>query len=596
MSEPNHISVNVVGTPHPNCGIVPLVLYNCPKFCHDYDFFGCLSDNAYYCSFKIDEEYTVYELVINNVISNNGRRLSYLSIAFSIPRGYELETTNPYRVLIDLWNEFAKNYLFLKDVRTKTYEFHSVHIDSHVLDKIAQSYLLKPSDNLYRTMKKDGGRALIVQTKEKIEELLKDVQYPQFSKFRKVYIAERVVGDSSHFTILDKIPIPRIRKFSLIVDGKNAISGSDDSIVSVKSNENPNFFENRQEIISVSDLLEGCKIIPGVHLDIKHGIIRICTKGWAIPKRKRIQIRINPPSEENYFREHKKILMLHTHKGKPIPLYDDLSFRLEGEEIGELDERGRGLNIQMHPISIYLISSVHYSDISDCIDIFVKKKPVSIENADFKKIDVYFRVNESVFKDSRGKYHVKMCCRGDDGIIQTRNVTFVHNKEPNGLGGSAVFYIPTEYEKDFVHFSFYNWNHWYISPRSYRLSEGHIIVDDFEKDRMIKRKCFIVAFLLLILFLGIFLGYGINKIECYLFPDEEIKKSLTVPDCIDGNAIDKTTIISDESIVDCENSSDKPKAISPSTPLASHFDCIVCGLRFHSKRQLEHHMITHRER
>lgn len=50
--------------------------------------------------------------------------------------------------------------------------------------------------------------------------------------------------------------------------------------------------------------------------------------------------------------------MLHTLKGKPILLYDDLSFRLEGGEIGVLDERGRGLNIQMHPISIYLISSV----------------------------------------------------------------------------------------------------------------------------------------------------------------------------------------------------------------------------------------------
>lgn len=65
---------------------------------------------------------------------------------------------------------------------------------------------------------------------------------------------------------------------------------------------------------------------------------------------------------------------------------------------------------------------------------------------------------------------------------------------------------------------------------------------------------------------------------------------------LDGNTIGKTTIISDQSIVDRENSSDKPKAISPSTPLAPHFDCIVCGLSFHSKRQLEHHIITHRER
>lgn len=119
MSELNHISVKVVGTPNSHCGVIPLVLYNCPKFCHDYDSWGCLSYNAYYCSFKIDEEYIVYELVKNNVISNNGRRFSDLSIAFSIPRGYELETTNPYRVFIDLWNEFAKKYLFLKDVRTK---------------------------------------------------------------------------------------------------------------------------------------------------------------------------------------------------------------------------------------------------------------------------------------------------------------------------------------------------------------------------------------------------------------------------------------------------------------------------------------------
>lgn len=100
---------------------------------------------------------------------------------------------------------------------------------------------------------------------------------------------------------------------------------------------------------------------------------------------------------------------------------------------------------------------------------------------------------------------------------------------------------------------------------------------------------------MLILFLGIFWGYGINKIECYLFPDEEIKKSLIVPDYIDGNTLDETTINPDKSIVDRENLSDKPKSISPSTPLAPHFDCSVCGHRFHSKGQLEHH-IKHHER
>lgn len=485
MADFKQISVLASGNPAGNAGVGPIVMFNNPQFDVNNDTHGGLGDNDYYFSLKIEENYTVYKLIKNNVRSFQAVRGGYLAIAFSIPCRYELVSTNPYRVLMDLWNTFRDSCMTLKDSVNQIYEFNSRNIDKDVLNEVAGGYMLRAANKAYHPMDSQSSQiGLVVRPEEKIEELLKDVQYSEFSSFKEILIAEQA-NNTTNYDVLSGIQIPRPVSYAVVVDGMQRDLVADiNKVIEVSSTLNPVFYQNDTKKFSVSELQDG-RLISGVTLDEAKEQVIVSTDGWASPKCQKYHIKIAPPKGELYFFRNKGLLQVSI-GGKSVQPDENFDFVLTGDEIGYVTSDKIKLNIadkeyrQLSPAVFkgnnFCVTVEKTTAEADDRDVILPgKRPIPKNEKETPFVTVKLSLNRSLLKEIESDcLKLKVRCRVNNETILSMQVHFTSSSKDNSYVEGCIS-IPKEWKSVYnVNIGYKIGEVWYDSINSvYFNKEGY---------------------------------------------------------------------------------------------------------------------------
>jgi len=336
MAQNQYISLKVTGRPDENGGYNPLILFNNPAFeVKDQDYVG-FENNSFFYSIKDSDKYTVFKLVKNNVRAYNGFRLSTIKIAFSIPKGYRLDNNiTPYDVLNTLKDVFLSKCLRCVDTQKDTYEYTSNRIDASVLDETVKKFSISQGATPNLKMNPQLSIGYIVKSDRDIEQLFRDFYYPEFGNYSEIIVAESV--NQTSYTPITNIQIPRPKSYSVYVDGKlhGSYTNLNESII-VASTEPLEFYENKKVSFTIQNLLDNDFIsASGIEFDEGAEMVNVSTKGWAKPKRRKIDLHIVPKDYENYILTHSNLISITWPFGE-IKLDQDFSFTLIGEQIAEI--------------------------------------------------------------------------------------------------------------------------------------------------------------------------------------------------------------------------------------------------------------------
>lgn len=526
MADFKQISVLASGNPAGNAGVGPIVIFNNPQFEVGNDTHGGLGDNDYYFSLKIERNYTVYKLIKNNVRSFQAVRGGYLAIAFSIPRGYELVATNPYRVLMDLWNKFRDSCMSLKDPANQIYEFNSRNIDKDVLNEVAGGYALRATNKAYRPMNSQSSQVgLVVRPEEKIEELLKDVQYPEFSSFKEILIAEQA-NNTTNYSVLPGIQIPRPVSYAVVVDGMQRDSVADiNKVIEVSSALNPVFYQNDTKKFSVSELQDG-RLISGVTLDEANEQVVVSTDGWASPKSQKYHIRITPQDGEVFFFQNKELLQV-SKGGRRVQLDANLDFDLTGEEIayvtsgqivlGIADNKKyrqksqavfKGNDICVTVEKIPEQKPIISPTTATKPDSFHGKRPIPKKEKETPFVTVKLSLNRSLLEEIKSD-RLKVRCRVDNETLQTTQVRFTTSVDRSHVEG--CLFVPKEWRTVYIGYKI--GNVWYdsVNPVNFRKDEDNFTEKDFKRGEqssgLFSKRIVMIVCALLLFFGGGVTGY-----------------------------------------------------------------------------------------
>ena len=522
MADIKYISVLAVGNPAGNAGVGPIVMFNNPQFNVENDTHGGLGDNNYYFSVKIENNYTVYKLIKNNVRSLQAIRAGYLAIAFSIPRGYELVASTPYQVLMELWRDFRVSCMTLKDPVLQVYEFNTKNIDTSVLNETAKAFSLRQTNKVYRPMDNHSSEtALIVQPDDKIEELLNDVQYPEFSSYKEILIAESA-SNSTKYKLLSDIKIPRLVSYSVIVDGSSKGYVTDKNTpITVTSTKDSAFYQNKTETFTVSEIFEG-KNIPGVSIDEAKEQIIVSTIGWATPIAKKFHVHIEPSEAEEYFVRHRELLSI-TRDGYPVQLDNNFNFSLSGTELKSQIGYTIGRNCEYKAKSAELLEKELKIVVEKIVTTprtvgggIKKKYPHATfpkEQKETKVVEIKIIAAKQLLNELSSRYLTIRCKTNDSEVpIQTSQIALVQSNEPNVLEGHL--FVPKEWSNRFVYLSFCTHTYRYDSSSQidFRKEESLFnIKNDFKKTKRKKvslKAIIAIVVILVTLLLGFIGGYG----------------------------------------------------------------------------------------
>ncbi len=332
MANINQISLKVCGNPDANSGFQPMVIFNSPSIEIKDTVYAGFDANSYFFTLKIEKSQVVYKLVKNNVSSFGASRQGCLVIGIAIPKGYKLDNgISPYDVLIELKNGFLALCMTCKEPATEKYEFSSNRVQPNILDSIAGKFALIPTQTPYHVMSVGAPIAFITATEEKIKQLMKDVQYPAFTKFSEIVVAESV--QSTNYVPISNISIPRIPEYSIYDDGvlQPIVVSDPKQLLTVNGKGDSRFFENDSLMFTLEELLNG-ESVPNVNVDRTNEIINVSSKALQKPLTRKISVVFVPKESENYFftRRNEWALLYGT---QTIPLKQDLSFELIGEQL-----------------------------------------------------------------------------------------------------------------------------------------------------------------------------------------------------------------------------------------------------------------------
>lgn len=522
MADIKYISVLAVGNPAGNAGVGPIVMFNNPQFNVENDTHGGLGDNNYYFSVKIENNYTVYKLIKNNVRSLQAIRAGYLAIAFSIPRGYELVASTPYQVLMELWRDFRGSCMTLKDPVLQVYEFNTKNIDTSVLNETAKAFSLRQTNKVYRPMDNHSSEtALIVQPDDKIEELLNDVQYPEFSSYKEILIAESA-SNSTKYKLLSDIKIPRLVSYSVIVDGSSKGYVTDKNTpITVTSTKDSAFYQNKTETFTVSEIFEG-KNIPGVSIDEAKEQIIVSTIGWATPIAKKFHVHIEPSEAEEYFVRHRELLSI-TRDGYPVQLDNNFNFSLSGTELKSQIGYTIGRNCEYKAKSAELLEKELKIVVEKIVTTprtvgggIKKKYPHATfpkEQKETKVVEIKIIAAKQLLNELSSRYLTIRCKTNDSEVpIQTSQIALVQSNEPNVLEGHL--FVPKEWSNRYVYLSFCTHTYRYDSSSQIDFRKEESLFNtknDFKKTKRKKvslKAIIAIVVILVTLLLGFIVGYG----------------------------------------------------------------------------------------
>ena len=173
-----------------------------------------MQDNSYYFVISITEQYTQYTLVHNNVKSFGASRKGVLKISISIPKGYKIKgDATPLNVLLDVRLKFVTECMTPIPGLKEGFNFKERMVDDPSFVDVLSQYKLVACNMIHRPMT-GTGHALLLTTN--FNGLFRDVQYPEFSDYGEIVVAE--TGDYN--ISISGIEIHRKPCLTLYVNGE----------------------------------------------------------------------------------------------------------------------------------------------------------------------------------------------------------------------------------------------------------------------------------------------------------------------------------------------------------------------------------------
>lgn len=448
MANINQISLKVCGNPDANSGFQPMVIFNSPSIEIKDTVYSGFDANSYFFTIKIEKNQVVYKLIKNNVSSLGAIRQGCLVFGIAIPKGYKLDAgVSPYDVLMELKKGFLARCMTCKDPKSEKYEFSSNRVQPNILDDIAESFSLIPAQMPFHTMNAGAPIAYVSATEDKIQELMKDVQYPAFAKFSEVVVAENVL--SNNYTPISNISIPRNPEYTIYNDGvlQPTIITDPKQLITVNGNGDPRFYENDSIMFTLEELLNG-ENVPNVSIDRVSEIINVSSKALVKPLTRKINVVFVPKEAETYFFTMRNDWNLLCGNQK-INLNQDLSFELSGEQIKNL-YAPQNFKIQQLRKDQYEIKSL--SVLSNEIRIITEKVRQSggtiggriglpvVQATSINACEVQLVLDQA--------YHHRQCNiefhNSDGTLLQSTTAEFVRSNDGNHI---ARVYIPKSWSR-----------------------------------------------------------------------------------------------------------------------------------------------------
>ncbi|MBQ0020818.1 MAG: hypothetical protein KBT39_09900 [Bacteroidales bacterium] len=359
-----YISIEAHGNPDAHSGYQPVVWFGSPNFSVKQDDYTGFADNSYFFVVRIEQNKVVYTIVKNNVRSHEALRNGVsLKIAMSVPNGYGFaDGKTPYDVLLALKDEFLKRCMTLKDSATETYEYNAERLDHTSLDEVAKRFPLVEHPSACRPMT-GTGIAYCMLNELQTMDFFRDVQYPEFAQYSEIVIAEKV--DNTPYTPLNIIT-PRPANYALFVNGQFKCTVTDvNTPLHFHTQANPQFYDNQNVDFTISDLRNG-NFVNGVAFDPITERIDVMLN--ALPATRNYYLNMQPAEAVSSVAQLQLSLM-----GRPIPLRQDLSFTLTGEDNGKVqmlqltDRSGR--------FTMQSITGMQYDELKKAmrVDVSIKK-------------------------------------------------------------------------------------------------------------------------------------------------------------------------------------------------------------------------------
>ena len=363
--------------------------------------------------------------------------------------------------------------------------------------------------------------ALIVQPDDKIEELLNDVQYPEFSSYKEILIAESA-SNSTKYKLLSDIKIPRLVSYSVIVDGSSKGYVTDKNTpITVTSTKDSAFYQNKTETFTVSEIFEG-KNIPGVSIDEAKEQIIVSTIGWATPIAKMFHVHIEPSEAEEYFVRHRELLSI-TRDGYPVQLDNNFNFSLSGTELKSQIGYTIGRNCEYKAKSAELLEKELKIVVEKIVTTprtvgggIKKKYPHATfpkEQKETKVVEIKIIAAKQLLNELSSRYLTIRCKTNDSEVpIQTSQIALVQSNEPNVLEGHL--FVPKEWSNRFVYLSFCTHTYRYDSSSQIDFRKEESLFNtknDFKKTKRKKvslKAIIAIVVILVTLLLGFIGGYG----------------------------------------------------------------------------------------
>ena len=205
---------------------------------------------------KHTNDYILYQLIDRKVKPYDRDTIGILSIALTIARDAQLaDGKSPYSLLKEVYKKFVEDYMECGSDGLDS--FVNKDIDQSVFASISEKYPLESRSPMsaYIPMNPVGMSGTLCVPQDKMDDLFRDSQYPEFAQFKEVEIGLSCMTMPG----LENIEIPRPQIYSVFVNGKDVrylMSKATDMFDTAKYLESTKDVEYENISFSLSDLFK----------------------------------------------------------------------------------------------------------------------------------------------------------------------------------------------------------------------------------------------------------------------------------------------------------------------------------------------------
>ena len=291
------ITLAIFGNQNSNSGFQPLYWINSPAQQLENLVPPGMEENPYFFVIETGPLFTQFTLIQNHVSSYMSSRPGVLKMAIGIPKGYRLANgVSPMDVLLGVRKIFIDTCMTQKSALTESYNFNDKLVEPDQLISYIDSFELQPAISQHREMTGTED-ALMLLDKDTTASLFKDVQYQEFTNYRRIIVAEK--GNASTYkTQLTGLEIPRKPQLKLNINGQPVawpVVNYYEDTTNVELSLNKRCWEYTPVSFNVNDLL-GHEINDpgaGVHVYVDNASETVVCNITPRKKRKTIKIIVN---------------------------------------------------------------------------------------------------------------------------------------------------------------------------------------------------------------------------------------------------------------------------------------------------------------